>query len=375
MQVLEKLSLELLQGKDEKFVTVKVRAISSRKIPRFYGVLYIPPEELQKSYKTLIGKPVLKDHNPSVDNVIGKVVDAEFNDNAIYATVEIFKDDPIAEKIKNGLVNSVSVGFSRTLEWSDEEQCYVAKNIKFEELSFVVYPADPSATVLSADKDEEEFLSGDISWVKDEEKRKKAPKDYFLDPDSRKYPYKTWDGRISCELLRRAMSLASLHGHTQIYERAKALYERHCKEKQCKGCEKFNKEVSSMPENVEKLQEELSELKKKLELLQKENEELKIYAEAGKAYIENLKSETKKYVKLVHGENSPLLDMVDTLSDIKQLKAIHDEYEKLAREKLKPSSKESLPVENETELTPEKLQKMSYEELLKLKEKFNKEVV
>lgn len=130
-----------------------------------------------------------------------------------------------------------------------------------------------------------------------------------------------------------------------------------------------------MPENVEKLQEELSELKKKLELFQKENEELKIYAEAGKTYIETLKSETKKYIKLVHGENSPLLDMVDTLSDVKQLKAIHDEYEKLAREKLKPSAKESLPVENDSQLTPEKLQQMSYEELLKLKEKFTKEVV
>jgi len=74
-------------------------------------------------------------------------------------------------------VNAVSVGFSRTLEWTDEYQSYVAKNIRFEEISFVVHPADPSATVLSSDDSEEEFFSEDISWVKDEEKRKKAPKD------------------------------------------------------------------------------------------------------------------------------------------------------------------------------------------------------
>lgn len=365
MRVLEKLSCELLQSQEEKFIRVKVRAISSRKIPRFYGVLFIPPEELQKSYKTLQGKPVLKDHNPSVDNVIGKVVETEFKDNAIYATLEIFKDDPIAQKIQNGLVNAVSVGFSRTLEWNEKENCYLAKNIKFEEISFVVYPADPSATVLSSDETEEEFFSEDIAWVKDEEKRKKAPRDYFLDPDTRKYPYKTWDGKVSCELLRRAKSLAALHGHKQIYDRAKALSERFCKK------EKFSKEVEDMPEEVEKLQEKLNELEKQLELLRKENQELKFYAEAGKVYVEELKNSTKKYIKLVHGENSPLISMVDTLNDINQLKSLHDEYQKLAKEKLKPSAKENIPQDKFQELTPEKLQKMSYEEILKLKEKFS----
>jgi len=55
MRVLEKLSCEFLKSEEEKFIRLKVRAISSRKIPRFYGVLYIPPEELQKSHKTLEG--------------------------------------------------------------------------------------------------------------------------------------------------------------------------------------------------------------------------------------------------------------------------------------------------------------------------------
>jgi len=366
----EEFSLDSLQ-EEERFTLLTARAISSRKIPRFYGVLYIPPEELEKSAETLKGCPVLKDHEPSVDNVIGRVKDAYFKDGAVYAELELYNNDPIIRKIRDGLVKSLSVGFDRTLEWSDEEQCYVARNIRFKEISFVVMPADPTATVLS--EEEEEFLSEDIAWVNDPEKRKKAPKDYFLDPDSRRYPYKTWDGEISCTLLRRAMSLASLHGHTQIYERAKALYERHCREKQSAdcGCEKLS-EVNTM--ELETLQKENEELKKEVELLKKEIQELKPLAEAGKAYIENLKEETKKFIRLTLGENSQLLSIVDSLSDINQLKAVHDEYEKLAREKLKPSSKENLPTDETAGLTPESLEKMSYEELLKLKEKFVKEV-
>jgi hypothetical protein len=92
---------------------------------------------------------------------------------------------------------------------------------EFKELSLVIEGADPNATRLS---------SQDTShWWDDPDLRQKAPRDYFLDPSSRRYPYKTWEGEISCERLKAAMSLAGLHGHRQIYDRAKALYERHCK--------------------------------------------------------------------------------------------------------------------------------------------------
>lgn len=337
MRVLEKLTYELLDQGEK--LRVRVRAISPRKIHRPYGVLFLPPEELQKAHKTLEGKPVLKDHSPTVDDVIGKVIETEFRD-AVYAVLEIFSSDPVAKKIQSGLVDSVSVSFSRTLEWNEKENCYIAKDINFQEISFVVHPADASAKVL-----ESEFFSQDISWVEDEEKRRKAPKDYFLDPDTRKYPYKTLDGKVSCELLRRAMSLASLHGHKQVFEKAREIYEKFCKE----GLS-------------------MEELEKQLELLKKENQELKFYAEAGRLYVEELKSSAKKYIRLVFGENSPLLAIVDTLNDISQLKAIHDEHERLAKEKLKPSAKESLPTEN-PEITSETLRKMSYREILELREK------
>ncbi len=357
----EELSVESLQ-EEEKFTTLTARAVSSRRIQRFYGVMYIPPEELEKSAGTLKGCPVLKDHEPSVDNVIGRVREAYFKEGAVYAELELYKNDPIVDKIKEGLVRSLSVGFERNLVWSDDEGCSLAKDIKFREVSFVVMPADPTATVLS--EEERDFLTEDIAWIKDSQKVETAPADYFLDPDTRNYPYKTWDGKVSHALLMRAMSIASLKGHKDVYERAKTLYQ---------SQEKLS-EVNTMPENVETLQKENEELKKELELLKKELQELKPLAEAGKAYVENLKEETKKFIKLTLGDNSPMLSIVNSLSDISQLKALHDEHEKLARQKLKPSSREALPTDEHGELTPEKLKDMSYEELIKLKEKLAKEV-
>ena len=357
----EELSVESLQ-EEEKFITLSARALSSRKIPRFYGVLYIPPEELEKSADTLKGCPVLKDHEPSVDNVIGRVREAYFKDGTVYAELELYKNDPLVDKIKEGLVNSLSVGFERNLVWSDDEKCFIAKDIKFKEVSFVVMPADPTATVLS--EEEKDFLTEEIAWIRDSQKVETAPADYFLDPDTRNYPYKTSEGKVSHTLLMRAMSIASLKGHKEVYERAKALYQ---------SQEKFS-EVNTMPENVETLQKENEELKKELELLKKELQELKPLAEAGKAYVENLREETKKFIKLTLGDNSPMLSIVDSLSDINQLKALYDEHEKLARQKLKPSSREGLPTDEHEGLTPEKLEDMSYEELLKLREKLAKEV-
>ena len=366
-RLVEKLSDYSLNS-DDKYYTLRVRAITSpKRIERLYGTLLILPEELQKAYKTLEGKPVLKDHTPSVDSVVGKVTQTEFKEGAIYATLSILKEgnENLIRKIEDGLLNGVSVGFTRKLVWDDKENAYLAKDISFNEISLVVFPADKDATILS--EEGEDILSEAIAWVQDPERRKKAPSDYFLDPSSRKYPYRTWDGKISCELLRRALSLSALHKHSQIYDRAKSLYEKHCK--------KENQGGVNM--DLETLQKENEELKKQVELLKKEVETLKELAEAGKAYIEKLKAETKKFVKLLFGEKSAMLTLIDGLSDIKQLEAMHEEYKRLAKERYQPSvAKEGFTEEDAKagELTAEKLASVSFEELLKLREKFLQEV-
>lgn len=49
----------------------------------------------------------------------------------------------------------------------------------------------------------------------------------FLDQADRKYPYKV-RGRISCNLLKAAVSRSAQQGDTAINKRAKALYDENC---------------------------------------------------------------------------------------------------------------------------------------------------
>lgn len=60
------------------------------------------------------------------------------------------------------------------------------------------------------------------------EKRKtEASAGDFLMPTERKYPYKV-NGKISCNLLRAAMSRAGQQGERVVESRAKKLYADHC---------------------------------------------------------------------------------------------------------------------------------------------------
>ena len=55
---------------DDEFLYVDALAIKATRVPRFYGTLLLTEDELQKAAPTFIGKPLLKDHDSSVDSVI-----------------------------------------------------------------------------------------------------------------------------------------------------------------------------------------------------------------------------------------------------------------------------------------------------------------
>lgn len=129
----------------------------------------------------------------------------------------------------------------------------------------------------------------------------------------------------------------------------------------------FTKEALSVM-TKEELSEAVMSLQLKVEALEKENQELKLMAEIGKKYQEELKNEAVRLVKLVD-ESSPILKLLDK-ADIETLKAIVEEYREKAKQEYKPSSKQAFTEE----ITEETIEKMSYEDLLKLKEKFSKEV-
>lgn len=214
-------------------IELSVVALSTTCVEREYGKLCFPAQVLKEKAKDLIGKPVLLDHEWKVDRIVGVVVDAHYDQEkkAIIARLKIPKEGHekliALIKLSPSPIKDVSIG--AIVKTKKDGDIYTVQDIEFKELSLVFEGADRNAKRIaaSATKTEIETL-GVQNWWDDPELRAKAPRDYFLDPSSRRYPYKTWEGDISCERLKAAMSLSALHGHRQIYERAKALYEKHC---------------------------------------------------------------------------------------------------------------------------------------------------
>lgn len=67
-----------------------------------------------------------------------------------------------------------------------------------------------------------------LKWIDRPKERRELPRDYFLMPDERKFPYRNKDGSINCRLLRAAITRAAQHGYKEIEEKARRLYEKYC---------------------------------------------------------------------------------------------------------------------------------------------------
>jgi len=133
-----------------------------------FNNITIKKEELDKSVASLVGSPLLKNHENSINEVIGKITSAECRmdpnagEYAIAYTAEIDeKEEDLIRKMKLDFVSSVSVGFrcehvcSICGEnvmfcphwfWDDGFEI-LAQDITFHELSIVAVPADLDATV------------------------------------------------------------------------------------------------------------------------------------------------------------------------------------------------------------------------------------
>ncbi len=133
--------------------------------------------------------------------------------------------------------------------------------------------------------------------------------------------------------------------------------------------ERFTKETLSVM-SKEELQEIVEALQFKLEVAEKEISELKKMAEIGRKYYEHLNAEAIKLVKLVEGEKSAMLKLIEK-ADIDTLKEIVEQYSERAKQEYKASAKVTVDDED---ITPEKIASMNYKDLIKLREKFAKEV-
>ena len=133
-----------------------------------FNHITLQKEELDKSVASIVGQPILKNHDNNVDVVIGKIteahceVDPKCGEYAIkYKAIIDEQEEDLIRKMKLDFVSSVSVGFRCdhvcsicggdvfTCDhwfWDDGFQI-LAKNIDFHELSIVAVPADADATV------------------------------------------------------------------------------------------------------------------------------------------------------------------------------------------------------------------------------------
>jgi hypothetical protein len=144
-------------------------------------------EELRKSVNSLNGVPLLVDHNNTVESIKGRVINSffdELNKNIIFEAKVM--DAKIKEMIKDGRINSVSIGATVGELQEDEEGSLIAKNINFKELSLVAVPADSQATFEVALK---EFYRK----IKEEE----PEPDYDEDEDELEYEYETEEAQTS----------------------------------------------------------------------------------------------------------------------------------------------------------------------------------
>ena len=106
-------------------------------------------EELKPAAKTLVNRPLLKDHDDSVDSIVGRVIEAKFDELGQNIRFQArINNTEVGQKIKEliiaGDLNTVSVGAS-VKELEDAEDFIIPRGIKFKELSLVATPADDDA--------------------------------------------------------------------------------------------------------------------------------------------------------------------------------------------------------------------------------------
>lgn len=132
--------------KAEEKVGFKIKGIAINETITRNKVKY-QAEELEKSAQSLIGKPLLKDHENKIDAIVGRVSNAYFDKTERNIKFEAdIEDESISNKIAKKLITSVSVGaYVKDLNKKEDEDIFVARGIDFVELSLVAVPADPSA--------------------------------------------------------------------------------------------------------------------------------------------------------------------------------------------------------------------------------------
>lgn len=127
------------------------------------GVIY-NSEELINFAPTMVGRPILKDHESLTDNVIGKITEAKsINGGKSVAYKGWIKEDGtgIVEKIKDSRISEVSIGaiVGRLVKESEDSEDVIAKDMTAIELSTTPTPGVNGTSVSQSEAFTEDEVS------------------------------------------------------------------------------------------------------------------------------------------------------------------------------------------------------------------------
>jgi hypothetical protein len=141
---------------DPTELTVWFTAISNNNAglrETYSGIRYIEQIDVD-SVDVSEFKLFIRDHTPSTDNVIGKVIETIKEDGKLKARIKFSSTQAgrdVFSKYQEGILDSVSVGYSYSLEDAtiidDETPLVILRNVKVFELSSVWKPFDAGAVI------------------------------------------------------------------------------------------------------------------------------------------------------------------------------------------------------------------------------------
>ncbi|MBC7129933.1 hypothetical protein H5T51_01765 [Candidatus Bathyarchaeota archaeon] len=121
---------------------LRIRGVAAR-VGMSRNMNIYAPEELEAFAERLRGAPVYVEH-VAVPNAVGRVVEAEFDGERVWYEAEIY-DEELAEKIRRGLIQHVSIGADyETLELVNGR---IPRGLHNAELSLVAVPGFPEANI------------------------------------------------------------------------------------------------------------------------------------------------------------------------------------------------------------------------------------
>ncbi len=129
-------------------------------------------DELKAAVKSLIGQPIYIEH-VAADKAVGKITDAWWDDKekAIWYEAEIY-DDEIANKIKAGLIQHVSI--AADYEIIEPVNGKIPHGLQFTELSLVAVPGIPETNIQVVEKLFEKMNQSYTNKFKEGEKMEKT---------------------------------------------------------------------------------------------------------------------------------------------------------------------------------------------------------